>query len=161
MSKVDCTLRVNGELHRLQVESDEPLLWVLRDELRLTGTKFGCGEGDCGACSVLIDGEVWRSCQVAAASLSGGEVIVKIEGLGTPGDLSPVQRAFLEHSAFGCGYCTPGMIVTATALLEKNPRPDRPTIVSAMNDNLCRCAAYPNIMAAIESLAETDREGEG
>lgn len=159
MSKVGCTLHVNGEIHRLEVELDEPLLWVLRDELRLTGTKFGCGEGDCGACSVLIDGEVWRSCQIAAADLSQEEKIVTIEGLGQPGNLSPVQRAFLEHTAFGCGYCTPGMIVNATALLESDPRPDRDAIVSAMNDNLCRCAAYPNILAAIESLAADGGEG--
>ena len=154
MSRVNCTLRVNGKIHRLEVEADEPLLWVLRDELRLTGTKFGCGEGDCGACSLLIDGEPWRSCQVTAASLSNDEAIVTIEGLGQPGNLSPVQRAFLEHTAFGCGYCTPGMIVNATALLEAEPQPDREAIISAMNENLCRCAAYPNILAAIESLAD-------
>lgn len=154
MSKISCTLRVNGKTHKLEVEADEPLLWVLRDELRLTGTKFGCGEGDCGACSVLIDGEPWRSCQVAAANLSSGEEIVTIEGLGQPGNLSPVQRAFLEHTAFGCGFCTPGMIVNATALLESDPRPDREAIISAMDENLCRCAAYPNILAAIQSLAD-------
>lgn len=153
MSKVGCTLRVNGEIHQLEVEADEPLLWVLRDELRLTGTKFGCGEGDCGACSVLVDGEAWRSCQVRAADVSNGEEIVTIEGLGQPGDLSQIQQAFLEHSAFGCGFCTPGMIVNASALLEADPHPDREVIVSTMNDNLCRCAAYPNILAAIESLA--------
>lgn len=154
MSKISCTLHVNGKTHKLEVEADEPLLWVLRDELRLTGTKFGCGEGDCGACSVLIDGEAWRSCQVTAASLSSGEEIVTIEGLGQPGNLSPVQRAFLEHTAFGCGYCTPGMIVNATALLDTNPRPDREAIISAMEESLCRCAAYPNILAAIQSLAD-------
>ena len=152
MSKVSCTLHVNGEIHRLEVEADEPLLWVLRDELRLTGTKFGCGEGDCGACSVLIEGEPWRSCQVSAADLSQDDKIITIEGLGQPGNLSPVQQAFVEHTAFGCGYCTPGMIVSATALLESDRSPDREAIVSAMNQNLCRCAAYPNILAAIESL---------
>ena len=153
MSKVRCSLRVNGRVHELAVEPDEPLLWVLRDELRLTGTKFGCGEGDCGACSVLIDGVAWRSCQVTAASLSASEAIVTIEGLGQPGNLSPVQRAFLEHNAFGCGFCTPGMIVNATALLDGDPGPDREAIVEAMNDNLCRCAAYPRILEAIESVA--------
>ena len=152
MSKIACQLRVNGKVHRVEVEPDEPLLWVLRDQLRLTGTKFGCGEGDCGACSVLVDGEAWRSCQVTAADLSIEEEIVTIEGLGRPGSLSPVQRAFLEHTAFGCGYCTPGMIINATGLLESNPLPTRDEIVSAMDDNLCRCAAYPNILAAIESL---------
>jgi aerobic-type carbon monoxide dehydrogenase small subunit (CoxS/CutS family) len=146
-------LLVNGETHRLEAEPDEPLLWVLRDQLRLTGTKFGCGGGDCGACSVLVNGEAWRSCQIAAADLSPSDEIVTIEGLGRPGDLSPVQRAFLEHTAFGCGFCTPGMIVNATALLQSTPRPDRAAIVAAMDQNLCRCAAYPNILAAIESLA--------
>lgn len=153
MSKVSFKLHVNGAVHRLETEPDEPLLWVLRDQLRLTGTKFGCGEGDCGACSVLVNGEAWRSCQVTAASMSVDEEIVTIEGLGQPGNLSPVQQAFLEHTAFGCGYCTPGMIINATALLRTNPRPARGEVVSAMEDNLCRCAAYPNILAAIESLA--------
>jgi aerobic-type carbon monoxide dehydrogenase small subunit (CoxS/CutS family) len=157
MSKKRFELRINGEIHGLETEPDEPLLWVLRDELRLTGTKFGCGEGDCGACSVLVNGEVWRSCQVMAADLSPKEEIVTIEGLGQPGRLSPVQKAFLEHTAFGCGYCTPGMIVNATALLESNPRPSRSEIVASMDDNLCRCAAYPNILAAIESLSEEDQ----
>lgn len=159
MSKVSCTLHVNGEIHRLEVEADEPLLWVLRDELRLTGTKFGCGEGDCGACSVLIEGEPWRSCQVSAADLSQDDKIITIEGLGQPGNLSPVQQAFVEHTAFGCGYCTPGMIVNATALLESDRNPDQDAIVSAMNQNLCRCAAYPNILAAIESLTAGGEEG--
>ena len=160
MSKVPCTLRVNGRVHELEVEPDEPLLWVLRDELRLTGTKFGCGEGDCGACSVLIDGEAWRSCQLTVASLSAREEIVTIEGLGQPGNLSPVQRAFLEHNAFGCGFCTPGMIVNATALVDSDPDPGREAIVEAMNRNLCRCAAYSNILAAIESLLAGRMEGE-
>ena len=146
-------LFVNGETHRLEAEPDAPLLWVLRDRLRLTGTKFGCGEGDCGACSVLVNGEAWRSCQVAATDLSPTDKIVTIEGLGQPGDLSPVQQAFVDHTAFGCGFCTPGMIVNATALLRSTPRPDRAEIVAAMDQNLCRCAAYPNILAAIESLA--------
>ena len=160
MSKIRCRLSVNGAPHELEIEPDEPLLWVLRDELRLTGTKFGCGEGDCGACSVLIDGEAVRSCQVTAVSVAKGEQIVTIEGLGQPGNLSAVQRAFLEHTAFGCGFCTPGMIVNATALLAANPDPDQQEIVSAMDENLCRCAAYPNILAAIESLAVDGRGGE-
>lgn len=146
-------LRVNGRSRRVSAEPDEPLLWVLRDELRLTGTKFGCGQGECGACSVLIDGEAWRSCQVNALDVAGGEEVVTIEGLGRPGQLSPVQAAFMEHTAFGCGYCTPGMIINATALLRAKPRPSRQEIIAAMDDNLCRCAAYPNILEAIESLA--------
>ncbi len=152
MSKVHFELRVNGKIHQIETEPDEPLLWVLRDALRLTGTKFGCGEGDCGACSVLVNGDAWRSCQVAAADMSVDDEIVTIEGLGQPGNLSPVQGAFLAHTAFGCGYCTPGMIVNTTALLESKPQPTREEIIAAMNDNLCRCAAYPNILAAIESL---------
>lgn len=158
MSKVGFEIRINGKIHRLETEPDEPLLWVLRDSLRLTGTKFGCGEGDCGACSVLVNGEAWRSCQVAAADMSVNDEIVTIEGLGQPGNLSPVQKAFLTFTAFGCGYCTPGMIVNATALLNSNPRPRKDEIVSAMNDSLCRCAAYPNILAAIEYLS---KNGEG
>ena len=153
MSKKSFTLHVNGRRHRLAAEPDEPLLWVLRDQLRLTGTKFGCGEGDCGACSVLVNGEAWRSCQVMAADMSSDEEIVTVEGLGEPGTLSPLQRAFVEHTAFGCGYCTSGMIVSATALLAANPAPSRAEILTAMDDNLCRCGAYPNILAAIESLA--------
>jgi aerobic-type carbon monoxide dehydrogenase small subunit (CoxS/CutS family) len=106
---------------------------------------------------VLIDGEVYRSCQVAAGDAVGSE-IVTIEGLGAPGSLSPLQAAFARHTAFGCGYCTPGMIVTATALLARNPRPTRSEIVSAMNDNLCRCASYPGIIRAIEDLTDDDGE---
>jgi len=123
--------------------------------LKLTGTKFGCGEGACGACSVLIDGEVYRSCTVPVGEVGNREKIVTIEGLGRPGELSKLQSAFMEHTAFGCGYCTPGMIVTATALLDQNPSPSRDQIVSAMNDNLCRCASYPNIIEAIKDAASS------
>ncbi len=158
MAKTRFELEVNGERRRIQAEADEPLLWVLRDRLRLTGTKFGCGEGDCGACSVLVNGEVWRSCQVEVSALSPEDEIVTIEGLGQPGNLSPVQQAFLEKTAFGCGFCTPGMIVNATALLASNPNPSREQIIEAMDDNLCRCATYPNILAAIESLRSESGE---
>jgi len=147
------TLRVNGERRVVRAASDEPLLWILRDQLRLTGTKFGCGEGFCGACSVLIDGRARRSCQLPVAGVAEGQEIVTIEGLGRPGNLSAVQEAFAQHTAFGCGYCTPGQIVSATDLLGRNPNPTRQQIVAAMNRNLCRCAAYPNILAAVESLA--------
>lgn len=153
------TLHVNGQEHRVMTDPDRSLLWVLRDSLRLTGTKFGCGEGSCGACSVLVDGEAYRSCVLRVGDVTGGQKIVTIEGLGTPGNLSPLQSAFAEHSAFGCGYCTPGMIVTATALLLRNPRPTRGEIVAAMNDNLCRCAAYPNILDAIEGAAAAMSKG--
>ena len=154
MAKRSLTIHVNGRDHRVTVDPGDALLWVLRDTLGLTGTKFGCGEGSCGACSVLIDGEAYRACVLAVGDVASGQKIVTIEGLGTPGNLSPLQLAFVEHTAFGCGYCTSGMIVTATALLLKNPRPTRDQIVAAMNDNLCRCAAYPSILDAIESAAE-------
>ena len=152
MARRSFTLRVNGKPTSVSVEPDEPLLWVLRDELELTGTKFGCGEGDCGACTVLVDGETVRSCVTATDEVAAGEEILTIEGIGQPGNLSPVQTAFANHTAFGCGYCTPGMIIEATALLASNPDASRAEIVRAMNDHLCRCAAYPNIIAAIESL---------
>ncbi len=154
------SLSVNGERVRVSAEPDEPLLWVLRDQLQLTGTKFGCGQGQCGACKVLIDGQPLWSCQVPVESVAGSSEIVTIEGLGQPGNLSPVQAAFARHTAFGCGFCTPSMIVEATALLRDNPRPTRAEIVAAMNGHLCRCAAYPNIIAAIRSVADSDREDE-
>ena len=157
MARRTLSLLVNGQRKRVSVEPDEPLLWVLRDELKLTGTKFGCGQGQCGACKVLIDGRPLWSCQVPVESVADGREIVTIEGIGQPGDLSPLQEAFAEHTAFGCGYCTPSMIVEATALLRENPRPTRAEIVAGMNGHLCRCAAYPNIIAAIES-ASRDRE---
>ncbi len=154
MSKASYTLKVNGNHHEVTVEPDEPLLWVLRDQLRLTGAKFGCGEGRCGACTVMIDGVARNSCRVAIANV-GDQHVETIEGLGTKDRLSPLQKAFKEHTAFGCGYCTPGQIVSATALLRDEPNPGRNRIIKAMNGNLCRCAAYPNILAAIESVAGT------
>ncbi|MGD9253657.1 MAG: (2Fe-2S)-binding protein [Holophagae bacterium] len=156
----EITLLVNGTEHRLSVDPSEPLLWVLRDRLKLTGTKFGCGEGACGACSVLIDGEVYRSCVVAVGDVASGEAITTIEGLGVPGSLSPLQQAFIDHTAFGCGFCTPGMIVTATALLKGTKKPSRQQIITAMDDNLCRCASHPAILEAIEHVAGSKREPE-
>ena len=155
MTQRQFDLDVNGTVHKITADPEQPLLWVLRDMLKLTGTKFGCGEGACGACSVLIDGEVYRSCTVPVGEVGNREKIVTIEGLGRPGELSKLQSAFMEHTAFGCGYCTPGMIVTATALLDQNPSPSRDQIVSAMNDNLCRCASYPNIIEAIKDAASS------
>ena len=152
MSGQDYRLKVNGEYQSVKVPSDRPLLWVLRDQLRLTGTKYGCGEGQCGACTVLMDGIAINSCVITIAMV-GDRHIETIEGLGREGALSPMQQAFKEHTAFGCGYCTPGQIVRATALLREQPHPDRQQIVRAMSGNLCRCAAYPNILAAIESVA--------
>jgi len=159
--KKEIALNVNGVDTSVTVDPEKPLLWVLRDDLKLTGTKFGCGEGVCGACSVLVNGEVYRSCMVAVGEVGGGEEIVTIEGLGAPGNLSVLQKSFMEHTAFGCGYCTPGMIVTATALLNTNPRPTTETIVSAMNDNLCRCASYPKIIEAIKGATASGGTEEG
>jgi len=153
------TLDVNGVELQVKADPAEPLLWVLRDHLLLTGTKFGCGEGSCGTCSVLVDGEVYRSCVLAVGDAASGQKIVTIEGLGDPIALSPLQAAFIEHTAFGCGYCTPGMIVTATALLARNSHPTRDEIVAAMDDNLCRCASYPAIVDAIEDAAKTGGDG--
>lgn len=161
MARRTLSLRVNGKRRRVSVEPDEPLLWVLRDELRLTGTKFGCGQGQCGACKVLIDGQPIWSCMTPVEAVANGMEIVTIEGLGQPGNLSPVQEAFKKHTAFGCGFCTPSMIVEATALLEANPRPTPAEIVAAMNGHLCRCAAYPNIIAAIRSVGEADSQEDG
>jgi len=149
-------IRVNGRSWPIDSDADESLLWVLRDRLKLTGTKFGCGEGVCGACTVLINGEAYRSCVITVGEVAEEDEIVTIEGLGQPGRLSPLQTAFVEHTAFGCGYCTPGMIVTAEAFLRRNPHPSRDEIVEAMDENLCRCASYPSIVEAIESAAEGD-----
>ena len=134
------------------MDPSEPLLWVLRDHLGLTGTKFGCGEGVCGVCSVLVNGDVYRSCVLTVGEIAADDEIETIEGLGQPGKLSPLQQAFIDHTAFGCGYCTPGMIVTADALMRSNPTPTRDEIVAAMDDNLCRCASYPAIVDAVESV---------
>lgn len=152
-------LDVNGTVHTVSVDGEEPLLWVLREELGLSGTKFGCGEGSCGACSVLVDGELHRSCVLSVSDVAAGEKIVTIEGLASNGEMTPLQSAFIEHTAFGCGFCTPGMIITATALLTENPNPSPQQIVDYMNDNLCRCASYPGIVKAIESVAGNRRKG--
>jgi aerobic-type carbon monoxide dehydrogenase small subunit (CoxS/CutS family) len=154
MAKITRELIVNGERVAIEAEPDEPLLWVLRDRLKLTGTKFGCGEGACGACTVLINGRAERSCLLLFEDLDESQAIVTIEGLAQGGELTRVQRAFVEHNAFACGYCTAGMIMQATELLTLNPAPSRQEIVTAMDDNLCRCATYVNILAAIESVAE-------
>ncbi|NOR13989.1 MAG: 2Fe-2S iron-sulfur cluster binding domain-containing protein [Candidatus Aminicenantes bacterium] len=159
MAKQSFTLNVNGKDHRVRVEPDEPLLWVLRDNLRLTGSKFGCGVGICGACSVLIDGVARRSCCIQVANVSQGQKIITIEGLGTLENLLPLQKAFVDYTAFCCGFCTPGMIITATALLARNPSPSREEIIQAMDHNLCRCGSYINIIEAIESFVK-DQRGE-
>lgn len=142
-------LNVNGVKHNVSVEPEAELLFVLRDDLNLTGSKYGCGEGVCGACTVLIDGRPTRSCITPAGSAAGKEIIT-IEGLEKNGNLHAVQEAFLKADPFQCSYCASGMIMSATALLKSNPSPTDGDIIKAMNGNICRCGTYPNIVRAIK-----------
>ncbi|TNE82466.1 MAG: (2Fe-2S)-binding protein [Gammaproteobacteria bacterium] len=144
-------LTVNGENRSIEVEGDTPLLWVLRDELGLKGTKFGCGAGLCGACTVHLNGAPIRSCSTPLELAAGGE-ITTIEGLGEPGKLHPLQQAWVEHGVPQCGYCQSGQIMTAAHLLKTNPSPTRDEIVAAMTGNICRCGTYSRIVAAVESV---------
>jgi aerobic-type carbon monoxide dehydrogenase small subunit (CoxS/CutS family) len=148
----ELTLNVNGSEQRVRAAEDEPLLWVLRNGLGLTGTKFGCGEGQCGACTVLLNGRPTRSCLTPASAAVGAKVVT-IEGLEQHGALSPVQQAFLDEGAYQCGYCTSGMIMAATGLLHEHPHPSEDQILDAMNGNICRCGTYPRILAAIRRAA--------
>ena len=145
-------LDVNGSKRRLDADADRTLLSVLRDDLDLTGTKYGCGEGQCAACTVLIDGVPTRSCLTKVGAVAGKR-IVTIEGLAPNGHLHPVQEAFIEADAMQCGWCTPGMILGAVALLQNNPHPTEADIVSGMNGHICRCGTYPRIVAAIQAAA--------
>ncbi|HZZ40299.1 MAG TPA: (2Fe-2S)-binding protein [Acidobacteriaceae bacterium] len=155
----DLVLHVNGAERRTEAADGEPLLWVLRNRLGLTGTKYGCGEGQCGACTVLLNGEPTRSCLTVASAVSDAQ-ITTIEGLERSGKLTPVQEAFLEEGAFQCAYCTSGMILAATALLEKHPRPSEGQVLEAMNGNVCRCGTYPRIKAAIARASGAKKEAE-
>jgi aerobic-type carbon monoxide dehydrogenase small subunit (CoxS/CutS family) len=145
--------KLNGKQTVLDVEGDRKLLWVLRTDLGLTGTKFGCGIGLCGACTVVIDKQAVRSCITPVRSVKGKEVIT-IEGLAQGDKLHPLQTAFAEHGAVQCGFCTPGMIMNAYALLLKNPKMTREQIIAGMNNNLCRCSAHKRIVQAIESVSK-------
>jgi aerobic-type carbon monoxide dehydrogenase small subunit (CoxS/CutS family) len=145
-------LVVNQKRYQLEIPSDRMLLWVLRDDLRLTGSKYGCGEGQCGACTVLIDGVATRSCITPASGVEHKQ-ITTIEGLAQNGRLHPLQEAFIQADAMQCGYCTPGMIVSGTALLKKNPHPSSADIREAMEGNVCRCGTYPRIVAAVQMAA--------
>lgn len=151
-------LRINGTLHEVDVEEDMPLLWVLRDELGLTGTKFGCGIAQCGACTVHLDGVAVRSCQTWASDAEGAE-ITTIEGLGTPDLLHAVQEAWLTEQVAQCGYCQSGQMMQAAALLSENPQPTDQDIDDAMSGNLCRCGTYPRIRAAVKRAANLMQEG--
>ena len=144
--------RLNGRPVQVRAYEERKLLWVLRTDLGLTGTKYGCGEGQCGACTVLVDDEAVRSCQMPVGAVRGRSVVT-IEGLAEPGALHPLQQAFVEHDALQCGYCTPGMILNAYAFLKQHPRPSRAEILTAMDDNLCRCGAHRRIVQAIEAAA--------
>ncbi|HET8775876.1 MAG TPA: (2Fe-2S)-binding protein [Thermoanaerobaculia bacterium] len=140
--------RLNGKPAALTTEDDRTLLWVLRGDLELTGTKFGCGQGICGACTVAIDGEAARSCQTTLADVDGKSVIT-IEGLEKDGKLHPLQQAFIDHGALQCGFCTSGMIMSAYSMLQRDKKPSRAAIVEKMDDNLCRCGAHQRIVAAV------------
>lgn len=145
-------LTVNGKEHSVDVEPDMPLLWVLRDELGITGVKYGCGIAQCGACTVHVDGIAVRSCQITADALEGSSVTT-IEGLGTPDALHALQEAWIDHQVAQCGYCQSGQIMQAATLLALNPVPSDQDIDEAMSGNLCRCGTYPRIRAAIKTAA--------
>jgi len=147
---------LNGKPSRVTVEDSRMLLWVLREDLGLTGTKFGCGEAQCGACTVIVNKEAVRSCATPVRDVAGKQVLT-IEGLSQGDRLHAIQEAFLKHNAFQCGYCTPGMIMSAYALLLKTSRPTRDQIVKAMDDNLCRCGSHLRVLAAIEEAAAKGR----
>ncbi len=153
MAKVKVNLKVNGKEHSLEVEAATRLLDLLRDELGLIGTKEGCGKGECGTCTVIMDGKTVNSCLVLAPQADGREIMT-IEGLGSPEALHPLQEAFIKKGAVQCGYCTPGIILSAFDLLEKNPRPTREEIKEGISGNLCRCTGYVKIVEAIEFFNE-------
>ncbi len=157
--RVAITLNVNGKDHPLEVKPNELLLNVLRDRLGLTGTKYGCGIGECGACTVLLDGRAILSCQTLAFTVDVKK-ITTIEGLEQEGSLHPLQQAFIDEGAVQCGYCSPGMILSAKALLDSNPDPGTEEIKQAIRGNLCRCTGYTNIVRAIETARDRLKEQE-
>lgn len=144
---------LNGKAVNIQLDSDRMLLWVLRTDFGLTGTKYGCGESYCGACTVLLDGEAVRSCQTSMREVQN-KAVVTIEGLAADGTLHPMQKAFMENDALQCGYCTPGMIMNAIALVRKKPDLTEPEILEGMEQNLCRCGAHKRIVTAVQSAAK-------
>jgi len=143
---------LNGKKTTVTIDPGQNLLWVLRNHFGLTGTKFGCGIGFCGACTILIDNEAVRSCQLPVGDIEGKNVLT-IEGLSVNGKLHPLQQAFVDNEALQCGFCTPGMIMNALALLKRNPAPTRQQIIEAMDDNLCRCGAHVRIIKAVEDAS--------
>ena len=149
---------LNHKPVQVNVDPDRMLLWVLRTDLGLTGTKYGCGQSYCGACTVLINNEAVRSCQTTIEDVEGKEVVT-IEGLAKNDKPHPLQKAFMDHDALQCGFCTPGMILNAYAFLIENPRPSRDQIIEAMDENLCRCGAHKRIIQAVESAAKEIERG--
>ena len=149
----DIHFRLNGRPVSMDTDDQRLLLWVLRGDLDLTGTKYGCGQGICGACTVAINGNAMRSCQMTLAEVHGKNVVT-IEGLERDGKLDPLQQAFMEHGGFQCGFCTSGMIMNAWALLQQKPHPSREAIVEEMDGNLCRCGAHQRILAAIQEASK-------
>jgi len=149
-------LTINGTEHDVDVEPEMPLLWVLRDELGITGTKYGCGIAQCGACTVHVDGVAVRSCQLAVGDLDGE--VTTIEGLGTPDAMHAVQKAWVEHQVAQCGYCQSGQIMSAASLLDTNPTPTDAEIDAALSANLCRCGTYPRIRAAVKTASKKLQE---
>lgn len=155
-------LNVNGQTHKLEVDADTNLLEVLRDKLKITSPKFGCNTGDCGSCSVILDGRLIKSC-ITNALTAQGKSVITVEGLAKPGELHPLQKAFHEFYGAQCGFCTPGMILAAKALLDKNPKPTKKEILEALSGNLCRCTGYVKIIdavtAVVKGLSTAKKEG--
>jgi aerobic-type carbon monoxide dehydrogenase small subunit (CoxS/CutS family) len=149
---------LNGKKTEILIDPGFTLLWVLRNQFGLTGTKYGCGMGYCGACTILLDNEATRSCMLPVKDIAGKKIIT-IEGLEKKGKLHPVQKAFIQHDALQCGYCTPGMILTAVGLLLKNPLPTEQEIITGMEDNLCRCGAHVRIIKAIQTAGKEMKGG--
>jgi aerobic-type carbon monoxide dehydrogenase small subunit (CoxS/CutS family) len=150
--------KLNGSEKSMELSRERSLLWVIRTDYELTGTKYGCGMGYCGACTVLVDRKPVRSCMATADFVDGKEVVT-IEGLAKNGSLNPVQKAFVERESLQCGYCTPGMIMNATGLLHENPEPSRKEIIEVMDENLCRCGSYGRIVDAIQSASKAVKGG--
>ena len=157
MKKYQVNFFLNDEPVELYVDANKTMLNVIRDQLDMTGTKEGCGAGECGACTVIVDGKPINACLVLAPEMDGMH-ITTVEGLCKEGELSPVQKAFVEHTALQCGFCTPGFVMSATALLMENPTPTRKEITRAISGNLCRCTGYMRIIEAIEDVAAQNKK---
>ncbi len=153
--KVSVQFTLNGKPVDINVDDERKLLWLLRTDFNLTGTKYGCGEGICGACTVIIDGKNVRSCKTSIRQIIGKDVVT-IEGLAQQGRLHPLQQAFIDHGAFQCGYCTSGMLMDAVVFLKENPKPSHSAVINHMEHNLCRCGAHKRIVEAVEAVANSN-----